>query len=96
MSYIQVKSSHAEIEEPCMLLSRCLCWIHIFIRVLRVPRADHISAQNLKGCNSSSAAPTETIQPTGERQTKPLGFVFLLNKQTSACVYKTFYGNRWK
>ena len=33
---------------------------------------------------------------TYRRETKYTAFVLLPDKQTSACVYKTFYANRWK
>ena len=41
---------------------------------LRIPREDHVLAQNLKGRGSSSAQPIETIQPVGD---KIFGFRFL-------------------
>ena len=47
---------------------------------LALPRADYILAQNLKGWISSSAAPIETIQPTGDRQNTRLSFSCRINR----------------
>ena len=71
-------------------------FISILVMRNSLPRADHFLAQNLKGRTSSSAALIETVQPTRERETKYSAFVLLPDKQTSACVHKTFYANRWK
>ena len=39
---------------------------------------------------------TDWNDPTYRRQTKYSAFVVLSDKKTSACVYKTFYSNRWR
>ena len=39
---------------------------------------------------------TDWNDSTYRKQTKYSAFVFLPDKQTSGCVYKTFYPNRWK
>ena len=47
-------------------------------------RADHILAQNLKGRTSLSVVPTETIQPTGDRQNTRLSFSCRTNRHPVA------------
>ena len=51
-----------------------------------VPRAGHILAQNLKRHGSSSAAPIQTIQPTGERRKTRLSFSCLIDRHPVAFV----------
>ena len=53
-----------------------------------VPRVDHILAQNLKGCNFLSAASIEN-DSTYRRQARYSAVVFLPDKQTLECLYKT-------
>ena len=79
------------------LFGQTVCSLFIFINFLginagstryfyccTVPRADHILAQSLKGRSSSSAAPIETIQPTGERLNTRLSFSCRTNRHPVA------------
>ena len=68
-----------------MLLHGLFKCILLVPNVVRIPRADHISAQNLKGvCSSSSAAPFETIQSPGDGQNTPLSFSCRTNRHPVA------------